>query len=66
MDWEGSDAAPKAMDRVREIFSDKLRETQETIARLSQLVVELQETLDVHGQLPLVRTDPRPGRMRNL
>ena len=26
-DWEGSATAPKAMNRVREIFSDKLRET---------------------------------------
>ena len=30
-DWEESETAPKAMDRMREIFSDKLRETQETI-----------------------------------
>ena len=33
------------MDRVREIFSDKLRETQETIARLQRLVGDLTETL---------------------
>ena len=44
-DWEDSDAAPKAMNRVREIFADKLRETQETIARLGYLVVELRDTL---------------------
>lgn len=44
-DWEDSDAAPKAMARVREIFADKLRETQETIARLGCLVVELRDTL---------------------
>jgi DNA-binding transcriptional MerR regulator len=43
--WEESSAAPKAMDRVREIFKDKLRETQETIARLTHLVGELSETL---------------------
>jgi MerR family copper efflux transcriptional regulator len=43
--WEDCDAAPKAMDRVREIFSDKLRETKETIARLSRLVDDLSETL---------------------
>ena len=43
--WEDSDAAPKAMDRIREIFKDKLRETQETIARLTHLVGELSETL---------------------
>jgi MerR family transcriptional regulator, copper efflux regulator len=44
-DWEDSAAAPKAMDRVREIFADKLRETQETIARLGHLVAELGDTL---------------------
>ncbi|HXJ19757.1 MAG TPA: MerR family transcriptional regulator [Polyangia bacterium] len=44
-DWEESAAAPKAMARVREIFSDKLRETQETIARLERLVGDLTETL---------------------
>jgi MerR family copper efflux transcriptional regulator len=44
-DWEQSNAAPKAMDRVREIFSDKLRETQETVARMQRLVGDLTETL---------------------
>jgi DNA-binding transcriptional MerR regulator len=44
-DWEESEAAPKAMARVREIFSDKLRETTETIARLERLVGDLTETL---------------------
>jgi DNA-binding transcriptional MerR regulator len=44
-DWEDSETAPKAMDRIREIFSDKLRETQETITRLSRLVGDLNETL---------------------
>ena len=33
------------MIRVREIFSDKLRETKETIARLERLVGDLTETL---------------------
>src|SRR6185312_14209864 len=31
-DWEGTATAPKAMERVREIFTDKLRETTETVA----------------------------------
>src|SRR6516164_4552651 len=44
-DWEESDTAPKAMARVREIFSDKLRETKETVARLEHLVGDLTETL---------------------
>lgn len=44
-DWEDSETAPKAMDRMREIFSDKLRETKETVARLSRLVEDLTETL---------------------
>ena len=45
------------MARVREIFTDKLRETQETIARLTQLVGDLSETLVLHGQLPVLRAD---------
>jgi MerR family transcriptional regulator, copper efflux regulator len=45
-DWEQSETAPKAMARLREIFSDKLRETRDTIGRLTQLVGDLQETLD--------------------
>src|SRR3954454_4323735 len=45
-DWEESETAPKAMDRMREIFSDKLRETHDTIGRLTQLVTDLQETLN--------------------
>jgi MerR family copper efflux transcriptional regulator len=44
-DWEDSETAPKAMDRMREIFSDKLRETKETVARLSRLVEDLTDTL---------------------
>src|SRR3954451_19608992 len=44
-DWEESDTAPRAMSRVREIFSDKLRETKETIGRLERLVGDLTETL---------------------
>lgn len=44
-EWEGSETAPKAISRLREIFSDKLRETHETIGRLTQLVTDLQETL---------------------
>ncbi|HET6283095.1 MAG TPA: MerR family transcriptional regulator [Polyangia bacterium] len=43
--WEDCETAPKAMSRVREIFADKLRETQETIARLTALVGELNDTL---------------------
>ena len=45
-DWEGSETAPKAMGRLREIFSDKLHETRETIGRLTQLAADLQETLN--------------------
>jgi MerR family transcriptional regulator, copper efflux regulator len=44
--WEASATAPKAMATVREIFSDKLRETRETISRLSRLADELQESLE--------------------
>lgn len=45
-EWEGSETAPKAISRLREIFSDKLHETRETIGRLTQLVTDLQETLE--------------------
>jgi MerR family transcriptional regulator, copper efflux regulator len=43
--WEESATAPKAMATVREIFSDKLRETRETITRLTRLADELTESL---------------------
>jgi DNA-binding transcriptional MerR regulator len=43
--WEESATAPEAMATVREIFSDKLHETRETIARLSRLAGELAESL---------------------
>lgn len=45
-EWEGSETAPKAIARLREIFSDKLRETRETIGKLKQLATDLQETLE--------------------
>jgi MerR family copper efflux transcriptional regulator len=44
-DWEESETAPKAMDRMREIFTDKKREAEATIARLAQLVEDITETL---------------------
>ena len=44
-EWEGSETAPQAISRLREIFADKLRETHQTIAHLNQLVADLQETL---------------------
>jgi DNA-binding transcriptional MerR regulator len=43
--WEESSAAPTAMATVREIFAGKLRETRETIGRLTKLAEELQESL---------------------
>ena len=43
--WEESGTAPQAMETVREIFTDKLRETRATIARLSRLADELTESL---------------------
>ena len=43
--WEESATAPEAMATVREIFTDKLRETRETITRLSHLADELSESL---------------------
>lgn len=43
--YEESTTAPTAMSTVREIFADKLRETKETIGRLTKLADELQESL---------------------
>jgi DNA-binding transcriptional MerR regulator len=43
--WEDSATAPEAMATVREIFSDKLHETRETIERLSRLADELADSL---------------------
>lgn len=43
--WEESATAPKAMETVREIFRDKLRETEETLGRLKRLSAELRESL---------------------
>src|ERR1700690_1595543 len=43
--WEDSATAPEAMATVREIFSDKLHETRETIERLSCLASELADSL---------------------
>jgi MerR family transcriptional regulator, copper efflux regulator len=43
--WEECATAPKAMSTVREIFADKLRETRETIGRLTRLADELSESL---------------------
>jgi MerR family copper efflux transcriptional regulator len=43
--WEESATAPEAMATVREIFTDKLRETRGTITRLSDLADELAESL---------------------
>jgi DNA-binding transcriptional MerR regulator len=45
-DWELSETGTKAISRLREIFSDKLRETHDTIGRLTRLVTDLKETLD--------------------
>jgi MerR family transcriptional regulator, copper efflux regulator len=62
--WEQSDTAPKAMGTVREIFNDKLRETRETIARLTKLADELQESLtylDSCKSCEPVHTQPECG-----
>lgn len=43
--WEESATAPDAMATVHEIFTEKLKETKETIARLTRLAGELKESL---------------------
>jgi DNA-binding transcriptional MerR regulator len=43
--WEASQTAPQAMGTVREIFESRLRDTRETIARLTKLADELQDSL---------------------
>ena len=62
--WEASATAPKAMATVREIFADKLRETRETITRLTRLADELQESLtylDSCRSCEPVHTQPECG-----
>lgn len=43
--WEETATAPAAMATVREIFKEKLRETRETIERLTRLADELSASL---------------------
>jgi DNA-binding transcriptional MerR regulator len=43
--WEASSNGPQGMHQVREVFAEKLRETREQIARLSELQRELQASL---------------------
>ena len=62
----GVDAAPKAMARVREIFSDKLRETKETIARLERLVGDLTETLAYMDSCRSCEPDAHADGVRHL
>jgi MerR family copper efflux transcriptional regulator len=62
--WEDSATAPKAMATVREIFADKLRETRETINRLTRLADELKESLtylDSCRSCEPVHTQPECG-----
>jgi DNA-binding transcriptional MerR regulator len=37
--------APAAMERIRQLFAERLRQTQETLARLTSLKVEMEESL---------------------
>ena len=37
--------APAAMERIRQLFADRLRQTQETLARLTSLRAEMEESL---------------------
>ena len=59
--WEECATAPKAMSTVREIFSDKLRETRETIGRLTRLADELSESpgLSLKAAVHATRTTTR-------
>jgi DNA-binding transcriptional MerR regulator len=62
--WEESSTAPKAMATVREIFSDKLRETRETIVKLTRLSEELADSLaylDSCRSCEPVHTQPECG-----
>lgn len=43
--WEESGTGPEAMSNVRSIFEDKLKRTRETLARLTQLEADLQDSL---------------------
>jgi MerR family transcriptional regulator, copper efflux regulator len=45
-DWEGSGSAPGAMHRVREIYAQKLKETEAQLERLGALRGELERSLE--------------------
>ena len=60
-DWEESDTAPQAMSRVREIFSDKLRETRGDDRAPGAAGRRPQRDAGVHGQLPVVRAGAHAG-----
>src|SRR5688572_5656798 len=44
--WEESRSAPGAMGRVRDMYEEKLRETQQQIQKLAALEVELRSSID--------------------
>ena len=47
--WEESSSAPGAMNRVRAIYEDKLRETREQVDKLTALEAELRSSLSYLG-----------------
>jgi MerR family copper efflux transcriptional regulator len=47
--WAASHSAPSAMERLRALYTEKLSETRAQIARLTQLELELNESLEYLG-----------------
>jgi len=43
--WGRLKTAPAAMDQIRQLFAERLRQTQETLARLTSLKAEMEESL---------------------
>ena len=62
-EWEGSETAPAAIARLREMFSDKLHETRETICPAARTGERSARDADVHGQLSLMRAGARATRV---
>lgn len=44
-DWESSESAPRAMDKMRRLYEERLRQTREQLAKLHELERELESSL---------------------
>ncbi|MBI2394860.1 MAG: MerR family transcriptional regulator [Deltaproteobacteria bacterium] len=44
-DWESSESAPRAMDKMRRLYEERLRQTREQLTKLLELERELESSL---------------------